>query len=838
MPIIHHPMIKRLFLLFVIAAASLAAVAQSAPGSWKILPTTGTDIKDVVDTPEKVYYTTSTAAYNKKYLYCFDKAANETVFYTPGGMLSDANILKLYYNPDGKYLLVTYKNGNMDLVYDSGRVVNLPEIKNSSITTAKSINTVKFGKDNRIYIGTDFGLVIYDDKKHVVIESGVYNKSIAHVLPMGDKLLIRNPDTGMLCISDISARHNSLDAFTPVASIGINDWEPVDDSSFLDLLNGKVFLVQMQKNADGVYEANFITKDAVPGATELKPAATGWCAVAADKIYCLNNDGSLTSTISLPGEFKGGAVSSWQGAKAVWHSNYDGLGCFDLSSGTPTVTAERYKPQGSIQLSTVHTSHANGILYYEPEGMSSFIPGATDIFTTPVMLEGYDWNSGEVIKCYPEVEPDQQLSDYPKSYAQKYNSKLLYSGATSILADPVVDGLVYTLTIWDGLVGLKDGEIQFVLDNRNSPIETTTWKAYGSWLTFDNQGNLWVIIRNFYSDNATNPAAAPDPMMILKKEALDRLRNNPKAEITYDDWWAATAMPDDYIGNFDSKFVILPSGKAIFVDGGYDGAVYGYDTRNTSAPDDDRCFQFTGWRDQDGQVSFPTFKTAVVKDLNNQLWLGSSSGVYIVKDTEQLGKGDIKDLIVVRPKVARNDGTNYADYLLASETILGIAVDVNNNKWIATNNSGIYQVNPDGTEIMKHFTVDNSPLMTNTVTAVACNPEGNDVFIATPYGQFVYSSDSAPTAEDLSDVYAYPNPVRPDYEGWITITGLMDNTLVKITDSQGHNIFQGTSEGGMLVWDGRDAGGNRVHSGVYLVFASTGPDQPSDKAVTKIVVIK
>ena len=120
---------------------------------------------------------------------------------------------------------------------------------------------------------------------------------------------------------------------------------------------------------------------------------------------------------------------------------------------------------------------------------------------------------------------------------------------------------------------------------------------------------------------------------------------------------------------------------------------------------------------------------------------------------------------------------------------------------------------------------------------VACNPNGNDVLIGTPEGLFVYSSDSAPAQDDYSSVYAYPNPVRPDYTGWITINGLMDNSLVKITDAQGHVVWQSKSEGGMAIWDGCDASGNRVRSGVYMVYASQNASGDSSGAVTKIVVI-
>ena len=96
---------------------------------------------------------------------------------------------------------------------------------------------------------------------------------------------------------------------------------------------------------------------------------------------------------------------------------------------------------------------------------------------------------------------------------------------------------------------------------------------------------------------------------------------------------------------------------------------------------------------------------------------------------------------------------------------------------------------------------------------------------------------SAPAADDFSDVYAYPNPVKPDFTGWITIKGLKDNSLVKIADAAGNVFFQGRSEGGMMVWDGCNAAGERVKSGVYYVFASQSDGDDKSGAVTKIMVI-
>ena len=122
---------------------------------------------------------------------------------------------------------------------------------------------------------------------------------------------------------------------------------------------------------------------------------------------------------------------------------------------------------------------------------------------------------------------------------------------------------------------------------------------------------------------------------------------------------------------------------------------------------------------------------------------------------------------------------------------------------------------------------------------MACDPNSNTVYFGTMTGLLSYKGDSSPAMDDYSEVYAYPNPVRPDYTGWITVTGLMDNSLVKIADANGNVFYQGRSEGGMVTWDGCNAAGERVRSGIYYVYASTGGEgTESNAVVTKIMVIK
>ena len=89
--------------------------------------------------------------------------------------------------------------------------------------------------------------------------------------------------------------------------------------------------------------------------------------------------------------------------------------------------------------------------------------------------------------------------------------------------------------------------------------------------------------------------------------------------------------------------------------------------------------------------------------------------------------------------------------------------------------------------------------------------------------------------DDFTDVYVYPNPIRENYEGNITITGLVTNANVKITDISGNIVFETTALGGQVIWDGRNFSGDRVHTGVYLVFCTN--DDGSKTYVTKLLFI-
>jgi len=193
------------------------------------------------------------------------------------------------------------------------------------------------------------------------------------------------------------------------------------------------------------------------------------------------------------------------------------------------------------------------------------------------------------------------------------------------------------------------------------------------------------------------------------------------------------------------------------------------------------------------------------------------------------------DYTCSRVKIPRNDSTNYADYLLVGENVIAIAIDGANRKWIGTRASGVYLMSENGQKTIQHFTVSNSPLLSNNIMSIAINPVTGEVFFGTDQGIVSYQSDANEASTSFGDVYAYPNPVRQGYTGVITITGLMENSQVKITDITGNLICETVSNGSIATWDCKDVHGRKVSTGIYLAICANADGTQS--AITKILVI-
>ncbi len=220
----------------------------------------------------------------------------------------------------------------------------------------------------------------------------------------------------------------------------------------------------------------------------------------------------------------------------------------------------------------------------------------------------------------------------------------------------------------------------------------------------------------------------------------------------------------------------------------------------------------------------------MVVDRDGTVWVGTTAGLVSFNcfgfEADCRGNQEI---------VEQN---GIAGKLLGDENVKAIAVDGGNRKWFGTNN-GIFVQSADARTQVAVFTEDNSPLFDNSIIDIAIDKEDGEVFIATNKGIQSFRGEATEGGTfHSSKVFAFPNPVRPEYNGPIAIKGLAENANVKITDMQGLLVFETRSIGGQAIWDGNDFSGQRAASGVYLVFSAADNNITNpDASITKIMLI-
>ena len=369
----------------------------------------------------------------------------------------------------------------------------------------------------------------------------------------------------------------------------------------------------------------------------------------------------------------------------------------------------------------------------------------------------------------------------------------------------------------NGLYEYLNGKFVKYYDHSNSPIEPFDGvnKEYQlvTGTKFDQKGNLWVL-------NSSAPTTA---LMKYANGTFTKMNHSELMKLN------RGQLQNRSNGEL-SKIIIDNKGVMWFVNNNWVlPAIYQYNT------DNDEIIAYENIVNQDGtRLNIQEGIRCVAEDLEHNIWVGSSVGPFMLESSEIEDGGST----FTQVKVPRNDGTNYADYLLTGIDISSIAIDGGNRKWIGTFNNGVYLISADNMTQIHHFTTDNSKLLSNTIMSIAINPTSGEVFFGTDKGLCSYISDATATNSEMTtdNVWAYPNPVEPGYAGPITITGLSLDADVKILSANGAIVNEGRSNGGTYVWDGCDQKGRRVASGIYMVATATSKGEKG--TVCKIAIVR
>lgn len=817
-------MARRLYLCLFMILSCVCVQAGIAVGTWKQYPVFG-EVTDLIDTDRYVWYATGGC------LYSYDKDADETRFYSGCKDLTGATVKFIRHDRDSNVLAVAFADGNIDMIFPDGSLVNFPEIRDAGSGINRTVNDIRFDR-NEMFVTTGSGLVIYDIGHREVKESRIYNMPLRTVIPTPQYLFLAcaENENGSYALYRVR-RDASINSFDNLAFVCryrdlIDDFCALDDSGtrYAVSRNGRLDYIDIDSgggcvfhdirlngsychasgmSADGSGVVRFISSDGVVGH--------------------YGGSGSLVADKAMPEEFRDNLMASCRGLASVWLAGPDGIGNYRIGKDL-TVLREKSVPSDAITFNRIcnifPTSDKRGF-YIANLGLTMHHP-SRDGLTYGVKLNLNCLDRSQIKNIVPI---GATANSVPGMGVIASGGNYIFS-PTQIDEDPDIPDRLFIGSGTEGVYVVDGNDVVLKIDGNNSPmkkIENYFWGVTG--VKIDDCGNLWV---------AYNIESGNDAIMVLPadKRCIKDIKN-----IKIEDWHVASY--GGFIYARDIKFLHCKYSDMMFViDSAARRGFLAVNHRGTlDDPADDTYVGWSYMTDQDGNTFTPQSWTCLVEDHRGHVWFGTTSGVISVTDPSRACDSGFR---INRIKVPRNDGSGLADYLLGDDHIVAIAVDSSNRKWIGTNGSGLYLVSEDGDEIISHFTTGNSPLPTNIITALYCDPNSNSLFVGTLSGLYEYSSASSPPAPDYSDVYAYPNPVTPEYSGPITVTGLMDNSLVKIMDSGMRLVYQTTSEGGMAVWNGCDAAGQRVHSGVYYVLASSSGQSSgssSGDAVAKILVV-
>lgn len=433
----------------------------------------------------------------------------------------------------------------------------------------------------------------------------------------------------------------------------------------------------------------------------------------------------------------------------------------------------------------------NNILYTCSGSSGS---GSVEIPATVQIYNGNEWNFlQDDMTGVPGTEGSWKFVDMYSLDIDPFDSKHIFAGGRT------------------GLFEYYDGKLVKYYNKDNSilnPATSSNRYVLVNGVSFDVEGNVWMV-QSSVTDNS---------LLELKKDGE----------------WVRHDQP-----------LLMDGGKSLnglklsLVDSdGLYWIVNDHWTKSSFYCYDPKTDQIVNYMiklvNQDGISIEEIYNpTCIVEDLNRDLWLCTNKGLFMIERSQLSSPLEYVNQI----KVPRNDGTNYADYLMNGVDISCMFIDGANRKWIGTKGAGIYLISADNMEQLEHFTTDNSPILSDGIRSLALNPETGELFIGTDKGLCSYMSDAtSPTTEMVKDnVYAYPNPVVKGYDGLITVVGLTFDADVKILTVNGRLVAEGRSNGGTFTWNGRDKQGRRVASGIYMVTTATSDGNKG--TVCKIAIV-
>jgi hypothetical protein len=754
-------------------------LTQVGMGEWRMHISPNSAI-DVVEGKDAVY------AIMENGLLEHDLEAGEQTIWTVANYLSDVSPSAIAYDKGSANLLVGYDNGNLDLIKNNF-VYNLPAVLQSTINGVKKINKIVVN-GGYAYLATGVGVVVVNLSKREIRDT--YNPSSAEKDFLD--IAFYQDSIYVLTASEIyvSSANNSF-----LADPGqwnklqnVSDYSSTGSYREIQVFNNELYFSYADDayNSDTLYQIVNNLPVAVLDQVEIRGLNTFENQFLVSVMGAiLIFDQSMTVQENIY-QYQNIGFPDPQNAIFVDNDYYVADGRWGLIKSRNVFQSESLGFEGPRYNAAFRAKWTKGKLAIANGGFVGKNPSFS--LTGGATMEDGEWSS--IVIFDQSILQNTDTWDFISTAINPVNTDEVaygsYSGIPLVIANKnsVTDTFVFS----------------------NSLIEETGNVGWGyiSDLVYDDNGNLWVA-----NANANKP---------LKVRADDGM------------WY------DFEIGNSVKNKVT----KRLVIDGngikwmGVEGAgIVAFDHGQSVSDASDDRYRLLNTGVNTGDLPSSSAE-AIAVDFDNNIWVGTPEGMRVLYNSSNVfdaspGQYNFQRLLI-------EFGEN-VEIVLGTTHITSIQVDGANRKWIGTASSGVFLLSADGLEVVRNFTSENSPLLSNAILDIAIDQDNGEVYFVTEDGLISYRSDASQGDLEYTNVKVFPNPVQPDYFGPITIQGIAYDSDVKITDVSGKLVYRTKSNGGTATWSGNTMDGQRAATGVYLIWTSVDDPEFKGRKVGKVVLI-
>ncbi|MDR1683253.1 MAG: hypothetical protein LBS25_07710 [Candidatus Symbiothrix sp.] len=772
----------------------LLAQAQGV-GSWK---TYGAYhyASQVVETPHAVY-----AVYQSGYpdnnryaswdqigsLFSYSTDDLRVQTYSLEDGLNDRSIRFLNYSPEANALLLVYDNNNMDIFLGKHNVYNL----SGEMDNGKIINSVDI-RGKLAYLSINSGVTIVDLEKKEIRETYNLGANTTATCEWGDYLLASTADGVYRALKNTdSSKLVDKANWEKITLPSVNNRNISKLAVFQDYLivvdNAGVWAISTNGSAKQLFEgwSRQITVD-----------RNRLIVTAYSRIYIFPNV-NQRKTIVVDQNIRS-IASSQEGEDVLWVA-WGNKGLWKLKTKDVDTSGKMdFEPTiSNLKMNSPLINASFNVKFDQNKLLLTAGNRESDrnhVFGTFMVYESGKWMNLNK----DTVAPGLRSLDF-----------------MSVAVDPT-DTHHYFVSSWgEGVYEFRDTTFLHLHSYDNSTLQTINehYKpdhyVRTDGMAFDRNNNLFVV----NVKNGLNVLSAKDKKWYL-------CRNDQLAA-----------------GQINHLIVTRDNKKWLNVYRGTDAnpsCIYVFDDQNTAdnLQDGIEGTWYSGrlFTDQQGRKVEERAYLCIAEDLTGTVWVGTDNGLIYFTSAEQLDKNECNRIVNV-------DKYDKGHYPLEGQKITTIAIDGANRKWVGTQGSGIFVVDQSSGDVrFDQFTRSNSSLLSDNINSIAIDNQTGEVFIATDKGLCSYMGEAIDGRPDYSQAQAYPNPVDLRRHNRVAITGLMQNSIVKITDLAGNRIHEAQAFGGQYVWNCTGMNGEWVKAGIYLVFATL--SDGSLGVVTKIMIMR